>query len=185
MPLTASPASYSLGAHHQDLLSPASRSAVSAGSAVSPDADRSPSSFWCGNCGRHGATSAGTRFCRRSASSCVPGSLYATHVAQPVARLDAVGGVQGAKHAEQAVIITSRSSYMLVFWVILEMLMHIFHAVLSVCFPVPVRFWIVSAEGQNQGFNSERKVGCSSSSLTQIIQREFTSLIIFYPKENI
>ena len=43
MPLTASPASYSLGAHHQDLLSPASRSAVSAGSAVSPDADRSPS----------------------------------------------------------------------------------------------------------------------------------------------
>ena len=71
---------------------------------------------------------------------CVPGSLYATHVAQPVARLDAVGGVQGAKHAEQAVIITSRSSYMLVFWVILEMLMHIFHAVLSVCFPAPVWF---------------------------------------------
>ena len=54
--------------------------------------------------------------------------------------LDAVGGVQGAKHAEQAVIITSQSSDMLVFWVILEILMHIFHAVLSVCFPVPVRF---------------------------------------------
>ena len=73
-------------------------------------------------------------------SSCVPGSLYATHVAQPVARLDAVGGVQGAKHAEQAVIITSQSSDMLVFWVILEMLMHIFHAVLSVCFPAPIWF---------------------------------------------
>jgi hypothetical protein len=30
---------------------------------------------------------------------CVPGSLYATHVAQPVVWLPAVGGVQGAKHA--------------------------------------------------------------------------------------
>jgi hypothetical protein len=30
---------------------------------------------------------------------CVPGSLYATHVAQPVAWLPAVGGVQGVKHA--------------------------------------------------------------------------------------
>jgi len=31
----------------------------------------------------------------------------------------------------------------------------------------------------------KKGVGCSSSSLTQIIQREFTSLVIFYPKENI